>query len=72
MFYSIDRLEESLAVLISNEDGSIVYVSREELPCSAKEGNILTFKDGKYIFDPEETARRRKSLFLRTRRLGKK
>ncbi len=72
MFYSIDRFEENFAVLISDEDGSGLCVDREIIPEGAKEGAVLKFENGEYIFDPDETARRRKALFMRTKMLSKK
>lgn len=72
MFYSIDRFEENFAVLISDEDGLSLCVDREIIPEDAKEGAVLKFENGEYIFDSDETSRRRKALFLRTKMLSKK
>jgi len=72
MFYSIDRFEENFAVLISYKDGSGLCVDRGSIPEDAKEGAVLKFENGEYIFDPDETARRRKALFMRTKMLIKK
>ena len=72
MFYSIDRFEGNFAVLISDEDGSSVTISRELIPIEAKEGGLLSLLDGKYIYDPEETSRRRKRLFMLTKKLSEK
>lgn len=72
MFYSIDRFEENFAVLISDEDGMSLCVDRESIPEDAKEGTVLKFENGEYIFDPDETSRRRKALFLRTKMLSRK
>lgn len=72
MFYSIDRFEESFAVLISDEDGSSVIVPRKNIPIEADEGSILFFTEGQYTYDPEETSRRRKKLFMLTKKLSEK
>ncbi len=72
MFYSIDRFEENLAVLISDEDGSSVTVSRELVPAEAEEGSVLFLSEGRYICDLEETSNRRKRLFTLTKKLSEK
>jgi hypothetical protein len=72
MFYSIDRFEENFAVLISDEDGSSITVPREHIPIEAEEGGLLSFTEGQYTYDPEETSRRRKRLFMLTKKLSEK
>lgn len=72
MYYSIDRFEENFAVLIADEDGSRSIVERKMIPAEAEEGSLLLMQNGTYIYDADETARRRKEFFLRTRNLTKK
>lgn len=72
MYYSIDRFEGTYAVLIADEDGSQSIVERKMIPAEAEEGSLLLMQDGTYIYDADETARRRKEFFRRTRNLTKK
>lgn len=72
MFYSTDRFEGEYAVLISDEDGSQIITERENIPPEAEEGSILLLQDGQYILDSEETERRRREFFLRTKKLTQK
>ncbi|MGN0631581.1 MAG: DUF3006 domain-containing protein [Ruminococcus sp.] len=72
MFYSTDRFEGEYAVLISDEDGSQIITERENIPPEAEEGSILLLQEGQYILDKEETERRRREFFLRTKKLTQK
>lgn len=72
MFYSIDRFEGDFAVLISDEDSSQVITERNNIPQEAEEGSILLLQNGQYIYDADETERRRRAFFLRTKKLNKK
>lgn len=58
MYYSIDRFEEDTAVL-QDYDGNIKNIPRGMLPDNAKQGDILNFKNNRFIIDGAETARRR-------------
>lgn len=59
-YYSIDSIstDEGKARLIADDD-SIATVNAFLLPINAREGDVLTLSDGKYIFNKEETERRR-------------
>lgn len=72
MFYSTDRFEGEYAILISDEDGSQIITERENIPPEAEEGSILLLQEGQYILDSEETERRRREFFLRTKKLTQK
>ncbi|MGN0593096.1 MAG: DUF3006 domain-containing protein [Ruminococcus sp.] len=72
MFYSIDRLEGEWAVLIADETCEQILIPRSTLAPDIEEGCILRFEDGTYHPDIEETQRRRKAFFERTKNLSKK
>ena len=72
MFYSTDRFEGEDVILISDEDGAQLITERENIPPEAEEGSILLLQDGQYILDSEETERRRREFFLRTKKLTQK
>ena len=70
MFYSIDRFESELAVLIADDDCSQTAVPREYIPPDAEEGSILRYENGQYIYDAEETASRRNAVLERLKRMS--
>lgn len=72
MFYSIDRIEGGVAVLISDADSSLITVPADMLSPDAGEGGIVRLENGQYVYDAEETAARRRAFFERTRRLSKR
>lgn len=61
MYYAVDRLEETLAVLQDDEEHT-VPVARDLLPADTVQGDVLVLKDGKYFHDREETQRRRERI----------
>ena len=58
MFYSVDRIENSLVVLIG-DNGEKKHIERPLFSFTVKEGDMLRFKDGSWTIDCEETERRR-------------
>lgn len=63
MFYSIDRIEEEVAVCIGDEE-EILLLSVERIIGSYCEGSILReTEDGYYIVDDEEELKRRSTNF---------
>lgn len=63
----IDRFEGSLAVL--ETDNGNITLSRELLPDTAREGDILVYSGGRYIVDEAATAERRRITCARLKRL---
>ena len=61
MFYAVDRLEEGIAVLVDDEENTLV-VERTLLPADTVQGDVLRMEDGRYLPDGEETARRRERI----------
>ncbi|NLW02645.1 MAG: DUF3006 domain-containing protein [Clostridiaceae bacterium] len=58
MKITIDRFEGNFAVC--EADGNkMISIERSLLPEEAREGDVLTLKDGKYIIDAAETAKRK-------------
>ncbi|MBQ8515016.1 MAG: DUF3006 domain-containing protein [Ruminococcus sp.] len=72
MFYSIDRIEGEWAVLIADDTSQSAEIPANMLPAGAGEGSILRWENDTYIYDIEETERRRRAFFERTRRLADK
>jgi len=56
----LDRIENDIAVI--ETDDKIIEVKLSELAENAKEGDVLTESDGKYIVDSEAKGERREKL----------
>ena len=61
--YSIDRIEEGIAVC-SSEQGETLRVRAETLPDGVCEGSLLSFSDGQWTLLAAETAHARHEMFL--------
>lgn len=55
--YTLDRFEENTAVLIC-DSGEIINLPRKDFK-NRREGDVFKHIDGEFIFDTEETKRRR-------------
>ena len=72
MKYAIDRIEENIAILEDINTKEKIEINVEELPKEIKEGNILLFKDNKYIIDEDEEEKRRKIILEKFNKLKRK
>lgn len=68
--YSVDRIENNIAVCES--DGDTVKVPLSELPSGTHEGDLIGRTDDEWIALPQETAQKKKSLFELQKNLFKK
>ena len=59
--YVVDRYEGAYAVLLDSY-GKAFDVLRDELPKDVREGDILNEKEGIYVYDEEQTAKKRAKL----------
>lgn len=57
----IDRFEEEYAVC-EDENKKILNINKSKIPKQAKEGDIIIYRDGKYILDKEKTLNRKKYI----------
>ena len=62
MKYSIDRIENNIAILEDINTGEKKEVDISLLPEEIKEGTILSFNDDKYELDLDEEEERRKRI----------
>lgn len=69
MRYSVDRIEENIAILINCKDGTIKEVALEEVGFAVNEGNILIVSNGKYWQDKDWEERKRKEIQERFEKL---
>lgn len=66
--YSIDQINENIALLEEIETKEKINVSLDILPSNVEEGTIVKFENNKYIIDNNEEKRRR---YLFRKRLEK-
>ena len=70
--YVLDRFEGEIAVIeeSSEENITLLEISRALLPSDAEEGDILILDNGQWMIDKEATIQRRSQIENRLRRLG--
>ena len=72
MKYSIDRIEENIAVC-EDDDGNVLKLSVDDLPPEIREGDIIEKTESGFIIDADETQLRRKKMAEMQRNIfGKK
>lgn len=69
MHYTIDRIEEGIAIF-EDENGEQVKTCSNQLPKGAKEGDILSYISGQWRIEQEETRRRRQGMRERLKHLA--
>lgn len=53
--YSVDRFEGEYAILENRKTSEIKKVQKDSLPENIKEGSVLEYVNGKYIYNEETT-----------------
>ena len=53
--YTLDRIEENVAVLENRETREMLNVDKKVLPKEAKEGDVLKYSNGTFKIDKKET-----------------
>ena len=51
--FVIDRFEGDYAICENRDTGEMIDIQLSELPKEVKEGNVLKYKNGKYIIDAD-------------------
>lgn len=72
MKYSIDRIEDNIAVLENIETNEIIEVDISLLPNNIKETNIVIYENDEYELDKNTEETRKKDLLSRFDKLKKK
>lgn len=72
MKYSIDRIENSIAVLENIDTKEIIEVDVSLLPENIKETNIVIYENKEYKLDQQTEESRKKDLLSRFNKLKKK
>lgn len=60
--YSIDRFEGEFAVCENRETKEFINIKKNLLPKNCKSGDIITFKNGEYILDIENTKKEKDEI----------
>lgn len=71
MIFSIDRIEENLAVCEDENDRQVKF-ELELLPKNVREGDIIRRTDDGFIIDVDEAAERRRKMAQMQKSLFKK
>ena len=69
MNYIIDKIEDNIAVLETQDTKEILNINKSLLPKGIKEGMILSKNNDIYIIDTKATAKRRKTILEKFKRL---
>lgn len=69
MFYTLDRTEDNNIAVLIDDDGKKYDIPLENLPEHDGTGSVFREENGVYLFDKEETDRRRISIAEKRRRL---
>lgn len=72
MKYSIDRIENDIAVLENIDTNELIEVEISLLPENVKEINIVIYEDDEYKLDQQTEETRKKDLLSRFNKLKKK
>lgn len=69
--YTLDRIEEDVAVLENRETREMLNVDKKVLPKEAKEGDILKYSNGTLKVDKKETKEVEERIIDKANRLWK-
>ena len=70
MFYSVDRADKDY-VMICDDDGDTKEVRRTHFEGEVISGQVYRFEQGRFIYDDEETTKRRQKMTELQRELFK-
>lgn len=71
MKYSIDRIENNIAILENIETQEIIEIDISLLPEGSKESSIIIVENDQYILDTQEEQKRKEDIFSRFNKLRK-
>lgn len=69
MFYTLDRIEDNNIAVMIDDDGKKYDIPLKNLPEHDGIGSVFREENGVYLFNREETDRRRISIAEKRRRL---
>lgn len=68
MFFTLNRIEEELFAVLTDDNGTKYDISVSELPDEIRIGNVYEIIDGAYIYNEKETEKRRTAAKNRLKR----
>lgn len=71
MKYSVDRIEENIAVLEELDTGNIIEVPASKLPHFIEDGTVVRYENDEYVIDKSEEEIRRERIREKLDRLKK-
>jgi hypothetical protein len=71
MKYSVDRIENNIAILENLDTKELIEVEVTILPQNIKESNILIYENNQYLLDKDTEQQRKKDLLSRFNKLKK-
>ena len=69
MKYTVDRIENDIAILENRETQEMIEIHKNNLPSSIHEGSILKYENNQYIEYIDQEQIRRKKIEERFKRL---
>lgn len=63
VYYTIDRFEEDVAVCENQSTGKMENIARSLIEPSAREGDVIFWKEGSYVRSLSETQKAREDIF---------
>lgn len=61
MFYSVDRVDDEY-VMLCDDDGDTRELRRLHFDGEVRTGDVFRFDNGRFIYDEQETAARKKRI----------
>ena len=71
MKYSVDRIENNIAILENLDTKELIEVEVTILPQNIKESNILIYENNQYLLDKDTEQQRKNDLLSRFNKLKK-
>lgn len=69
--FTVDRFENNFVVLEDRQTENLINVSINKLPSNIKEGDLLSFQNGNFILDKEQTNKLQNDIQSRFNKLKK-
>lgn len=71
MIYTVASIEDGV-VKLEKSDGTLVFLSSQELSCNVHEGDIIRYDGQNFFVDKAATDNRRRDIYDKYNRLFKK
>lgn len=61
-YFSIDRFENNFAICENMQTHEMINIEKSLIPENCKSGDILAFKEGKYVLDKSQTLKKQNEI----------